>query len=356
MSQANKRARAHLPPLWTRERDRLARLVGRLMGETEGPSQSVVVEEPSFYGAGRLLEAMEPTLMEAGPVVRLSARHDAITDWPSLAMEIVSTAHASGAPQGIPREQLLAERRELGPIAFRESMDGALRDRLDRYRRLTLIVPNLDALLDAIGDQERWAFRNVLQTHPLSVVGSAAEGFRPGKDDAFYEFFRLFRLKSYESEDVAALARDHHLDPPATSVLRDISQELLGRPALVEAAAGLLAVGAERSVDAVIHRLADVYAPMLQEKLAALAPQQRLVLIEGARLGLPSESGPIAQAAGIASSAAAVQLNRLLEANILAADKSEGRNRLYDFADPIFARLYSALVKPRRAGDDRGSG
>lgn len=338
---------ARAAPPWQREHARLIRLIKRVASNTTGAVQGVVVEDPPFFGAAHLLDLVSRTFAShiEGPAAHLSFRHDAVQDWPSLVIEILEAAHGAGAPHGVVREDLIARREAFGDVALRDAADELMAQALERHGRLTLFAPNLDELLTAIGPKDQWAFRNVLQSHPLALIATAAAGFRPNRDEAFYEFFRLFQPAGYTPEDTEALAQSLGLKGAQTARLVELGAALGGRAELVETAASLLRTDADASVADLTRRLAAGHAPMLHATLATLAPQPRLTLAEATRLGLPAASGPIAERARLQSGAAAVQLSRLQDANILVADKSDGRNRQFDFRDPVVGALYRALVE-----------
>lgn len=333
---------------WVRERDEILRLVDRLTSNTKGAIQGIVIQEPAGYGADRLLDlvryemALRATSRDA-TTVQLPTRHDSVTDWPSLITEILSLANEAGAPHGVPRQELIARRNQFGAVAYRASAEATLRTVFETHGRLTLFIPALDELLQALGTNDQWAFRNTLQTQPLAIIATAQEGFRPGREDAFFEFFRLTHIEGYNENDIQDVAKTLRLSKPATRLLVDCRAAVDGRPILVETAAAAIATNPSIPHADLIRSLAGS-APFLAARLATLAPQARLILSVMARLSLPTGAGEIAKAAGLSSGAVSAQLSRLQAAKMIRPTRASARMKAYDFSDAMTATLYRALA------------
>ncbi len=335
------------PRHWRHEIDRLIRLYDRVTATADGPVQGLALETPQGYGSVRLLDNVGSVLSSRAdfPPVRLSPWPDGIHDWPSLAMEILAQAHASGAPHGSPRETLLELRSEYGDVAFRATLDDRLVSDLRRHGGLLLLIPGLDRLLGTMNDADHWSFRNVLQTQFVSVITTVKPGWNPDSEQAFLDFFRRTQVHPLGDAGLRELSQLYRLSKTNGSKLAALAKEdLEGRPALVEAAAAALAKQPGASREDVLREVAWNHAPFLHERIAKLSPGARRVLAYVAYLAPPVTSGALAEVTRLSSGAVATQLGRLVKAGILRAEPIGKRTRAFAFDDPVLGKLHRALV------------
>ena len=330
---------------WERAESKINRLLERVAENDEGPIQGVIIEEPFGYGSNRFLDRLARLKQVNGlpNPAYLSSRHDNITDWPSLAVEILSAAFLVDASHGMERQDLVNRRNAFGEAAFRDAMDELIQEKLLEHGRLDLFIPNLDVLLEKLVPNDHWAFRNILQTLPLAVVATAAAGWRPTRDDAFYEFFNRTTPEGYLETDLAHLAKKAGLKKTDSQALQSLASEMSGRPSLVESAVMALSVDPLADTQTILRSVANTAAPSLHATLANTAKQELLVLSAIVKLGTPIGSGEIAEITGLRTGAVATHLSRLVGNGLLSVDKLRGRNRKYQFSDPVFGVLYAAL-------------
>ena len=330
---------------WERAEAKIVRLLDRVADNDDGPVQGVIIEEMFGYGSIRILDRLARIKQSAGQPgpVYLSSRHDSLTDWPSLVVEILSVAFIAGCPHGKRREELAARREAFGEAAFRDAMDELLQQQLVTHGRLDLFIPNFDAMLTKLDPNDHWAFRNILQTLPLAVVGTADANWRPSRDDAFYEFFNRTTPDGYLEQDLPDLAKKAGLKKSENNTLTQLYQEISGRPNLVETAAIALSTDPQANSDSILRYLATTGASAMHSALANTAKQELLVMAAITRLGTPTGSGDIANLTGLRTGAVSTHLARLVANGLLVVDKTRGRNRQYQFTDSVFGVLFSSL-------------
>jgi DNA-binding transcriptional ArsR family regulator len=338
------------PPLhgpWNRETRRLVARISEYGDET-GPLESLVIEEPGGCGADRLIEnafAECHRMRPGGLAVALApARMDAVYDWPSFAIEIFLAADRCGAPHGMPAAEIVRLRSGLGDALFRDELDQKLRAALGRHGPLVVFVSRLDLVLAPLEQsQDDWAIRNVLQNHPLALIGSSPARWRPHRELAFFEFFDRIRMSGYTDTELDALAKSCGLTGNTKAIFKAVAVELKRRPALVEAAASVLATAPDTDIDAVL-RMVAAEAAFLAVDLAGLAAQARRALVALAQGPRPAALTSLNESSDLSRPALSALLGRLVETGIVRVDPAIGRNRSYDFGDPVWGTLFSALV------------
>jgi len=225
--------------------------------------------------------------------------------------------------------------------ALETLVDGMLAD-----RPTVLVVPRLDLLVDGAGPEAAWDLRRRLQADPILAIGAVPDGWAPGQQDAFYEFFRRVRLHGADRDAIEGLARRRRLTAAAARRLVGLGAVLDGRAGYVETAADLMAARPDATDGDVLRLLAADHAPALATALDALPGQARRILSAAAIPADDMSTGAIARRAGLHSSIAATQLDRLVSAGLLGAEAGSGRRKTWRFADPAQAALYRALVWP----------
>ncbi|WP_174263726.1 hypothetical protein [Hyphomicrobium sp. CS1BSMeth3] len=333
---------------WQQEAVRLAK-VSRAAPDLppDTPRQSFVIEDPPGYAVDAVLDALPALLRWETPsraTVLMPGRLDGIASWSALAGTILVHAHRAGLPHGIAADVLEAMRRSYGEDALRVEIDTRLTDAIKQHGPLALIIPNIDLVIDGLPVSDRWAFRNVLQNTGLSLIGSASPHWRPGHEEAFYEFFRWTQPKSPTAEHRASLASTLHLSSQAQSTLDRLAARLGGRPALMEIGALALARAPDASLADILRRVAAAQPAQLHIAISALAPQTRQVLAACASLEGPITSSSITAATALPSAAVSAHLTRLVSARLLEPKTRRPRNNEWAFADGVLEILYRALV------------
>lgn len=311
------------------------------------PRQSFIIEDPPGYGVDAVLDALPALLRRETPLraaVLMPARLDSAVNWSALAGTILVHAHRAGLPHGIAADALEAMRRSYGEDALRVEIDARLTNAIKQHGPLTLIVPSIDHVIDGLPVSDRWAFRNVLQNTGLSLIGSASPHWRPGNEEAFYEFFRWTQPKSLTAEHLATLRSILRLSSKAQATLDRLAATLAGRPALVEIGALILARDPDASLADILRRIAAGLPAQLHVAVSGLAPQTRQVLAACASLEGPITSSAITAATALPSAAVSAHLTRLVSARLLEPKTRRPRNNEWAFADGVLEILYRALV------------
>ena len=340
---------------WHREMQRLVARISEY-GDEAGPLESLVIEEPGGCGADRLIEHVFAECQRTTPqglfVALAPARMDAVYDWPSFVAEIFLAAHRAGAPHGLPAAEITRLRSGLGDALFRDELDQKLRAALRQHGPLVVFVSRLDlALAPLEQSKDDWAVRNVLQNHPLALIGSSPAHWRPRRELAFFEFFRRIRMSGYTDSELDVLAQLCRLTGSTKATFKAVAVELQRRPVLVEAAALVLETAPDADLDATLRIVASE-AAFLAVDLAGLAAQQRRTLVALAQGPRPAALTHLYDSAVLSRPALSALLGRLVETGIVRVDPAIGRNRSYDFADPVWGTLFSALVHGAQSAVD----
>lgn len=199
---------------------------------------------------------------------------------------------------------------EPGTRHTEEALEAELRALAQAHGPIVVLAENFDQILEQIGDHGQQRLRHLLQTsRPLLVVATTTALDRNLSDQArpFYGFFTTTALRPFTLDQaVEMLQAIAHAQGNAELAKRLETPRLRGRLRAIAHLAGgqprlwaLLGEGLEigqlnRLVDMLLTRFDDL-TPYYQERLARLAPQQRLVVIELADAYRPLHVAALAQ-------------------------------------------------------------
>ncbi len=204
--------------------------------------------------------------------------------------------------------------------------------------RLVLLIDNVDLVLDRIGAERQWAFRDVLEgSSELVVVGASAAAVESAYDygAAFYDFFRvhlLGPLSSAEVRDVLlALAKRHGNEQVERIVLEQGGRlEALrvlagGNPRTIVTLYSVFAAGPDGDVRGDLEVLLDRHTPLYKARFEALPAQAQQVVDALCLLWDPATARQIADHARIDVNAVSSQLNRLQKEGVVEKARSGER-------------------------------
>ena len=258
---------------------------------------------------------------------------------------------ATGEPEWAGRADALSREERDGERLAAYAI-AALMDYCQRTgKRLILFVENLDAIFGQVrNEREIHALRaNLIERPEILLLGSANTVFEEirAHDRPFYEFFRLFFLRSIGPEETGRL-----LDMFAGREGRpDLSQALIhergrletlrrltdGNPRLLVLACRILMETPLGEAIEDLEQLIDEQTPYFKARIEELAPQARKVfhcLADGWKPMLAKE---VADAAKLTSSHASAQIRQLVDRGYAREVKLPGAKRArYEVGDRFY--------------------
>ena len=271
------------------------------------------------------------------------ARESAVYN-PELARELRETHTALTGRWG---EKTLGER----------ALAAVLRaaDRLGK--QLVLMVENLQALCDTVGDDFGWKLREVLQSEPqIILLATATRRFQgltsrfKELDDAqqpFFELFRTVELEPLSTEECRELWRVISGDTVSKREMRPLEILTGGSPRLLVIVAGF---GRHRSLVQLMEELVtliDDHTEYFRSNMAVLPKTEGRVYIAVIDLWQPSTTGEVSMRARLDVRTVSTMLGRLIDRGAVIS-KGSGKKRQYVAAE----RLYSIYYKLRRERDE----
>jgi len=271
------------------------------------------------------------------------ARESAVYN-PELARELRETHTALTGRWG---EKTLGER----------ALAAVLRaaDRLGK--QLVLMVENLQALCDTVGDDFGWKLREVLQSEPqIMLLATATRRFQgltsrfKELDDAqqpFFELFRTVELEPLSTEECRELWRVISGDTVSKREMRPLEILTGGSPRLLVIVAGF---GRHRSLVQLMEELVtliDDHTEYFRSNMAVLPKTEGRVYIAVIDLWQPSTTGEVSMRARLDVRTVSTMLGRLIDRGAVIS-KGSGKKRQYVAAE----RLYSIYYKLRRERDE----
>ncbi|MEM9840843.1 MAG: winged helix-turn-helix domain-containing protein [Pseudomonadota bacterium] len=207
-------------------------------------------------------------------------------------------------------------------------------------KRAVLLIDNLDLILDALKDEDRWILRANLQARggPI-LIGAATQSLKEGadRDAAFYEFFQphyLEPLKLQETETcMRALANQRgevgrrvlrvmHTDPARLRVLHRLTG---GNPRVLALTYRLLETEDSHSAMADLERLLDEVTPYYKARVEEYqTPLQRAIIDAIALHWDPVTTGHLSDITGVPTTTLSPQLTRLRRDGLIERIETSG--------------------------------
>ena len=220
---------------------------------------------------------------------------------------------------------------------------AALLDAADRLdRRLVIMLENLQSLCEETDEDFGWQLRQSLQTDPeIMLLGTATSHFEALDDAgaAFFELFRIFRLKSLGTEECQDLWHAITGDRREAKQMRPLEILTGGNPRLLVIIAEF---ARHRTMPRLLEELVglvDDHSEYFRGNLNSLPKTERRVYAALCDLWRPSTTREVANRARSGVRKTSALLGRLRGRGAVTAD-GDGRSRLYSVAEPLHCIYY----------------
>ena len=256
------------------------------------------------------------------------------------------------------------------PLASRGSvaeLEARLTARADEHGTIVVLVENLDRILHQLGEPGQASLRHFLQHGcRMLLIATSTTLDRSLVNQAFplFDFFTTTRLHPFTPEqgrDMLLAIAQRSGDQELVDFLR--SERGLGRVKAIAHLAGgqprlwslLSSSLTVRDLDSLIDLLLtrfDDLTPYYQEQLAAISPQQRLIVAELAEANHPLYVGALAERLDIDERSAAKAVKDLVDRGWISpvstvfASYLDRRRTYYELAEPL-ARLSFQIKEAR---------
>ncbi|WP_198527601.1 helix-turn-helix domain-containing protein, partial [Rhodobacter capsulatus] len=207
-------------------------------------------------------------------------------------------------------------------------------------RRAVLLIDNLDLILDALKDEDRWSLRASLQARggPI-LVGAATQYLKESadRDAAFYEFFQPYYLEPLELQEteicMRAIANQRgevgrrvlrvmQNDPARLRVLHRLTG---GNPRILALTYRLLETEDSHSAMADLERLLDEVTPYYKARVEEYqTPLQRAIIDAIALHWDPVTTGKLSDLTGVPTTTLSPQLTRLRNDGLIERIETSG--------------------------------
>ncbi len=216
--------------------------------------------------------------------------------------------------------------------ARQEKLLALLRGYAEREQvRMVLLIDNLDATLERIGEQPQWRLREILQKEKWLVLIGAGTSMHESTWDygkAFYDFFLVHELKGLDLEETrrlfGRLAEMHRADgvksapEGAPAKIRALHRLTGGNPRTLSLLFNVLQRDALGDITEDLTGLLDLCTPLYKHRLESLPAQQQRVVDALALHWAPMTAGELATAMGEAVNDVSSQLSRLVRDGVVA--------------------------------------
>ena len=220
---------------------------------------------------------------------------------------------------------------------------AALLDAADRLeRRLVIMVENLQSLCEETDEDFGWQLRQSLQSDPeIMLLGTATSHFEALDDAgaAFFELFRILRLKSLSTEECQGLWHAITGDLREARQMRPLEILTGGNPRLLVIVAEF---ARHRTMSRLLEELVglvDDHSEYFRSNLNSLPRTERRVYAALCDLWRPSTTREVANRARSGVRKTSALLGRLRGRGAVTAD-GDGRSRLYSVAEPLHCIYY----------------
>ncbi|MFT4164679.1 MAG: tetratricopeptide repeat protein, partial [Microlunatus sp.] len=265
----------------------------------------------------------------------------------------------------------IAERLEGEPPLYSRGsvaeLEAWLTARADEHGTIVVLVENLDRILHQLGEPGQASLRHFLQHGcKMLLIATSTTLDRSLVNQAFpfFDFFTTTRLRPFTPEqgrDMLVAIAERSGDQELVDFLR--SERGLGRIKAIAHLAGgqprlwsllsssLTVHDLDSLVDLLLTRFDDL-TPYYQEQVAAISPQQRLIVAELAEANHPLYVGALAERLEIDERSAAKAVKDLVDrgwispVNTVFAKYLDRRRTYYELAEPL-ARLSFQIKEAR---------
>lgn len=256
---------------------------------------------------------------------------------------------------------------ELSELSRTEAADHVwrvLRDMLGK-RTLLLIIENLDAVFEKIGDAGQKQWRALMQTCPQWAVLATTPALFSGisrQVSPFYGFFEVIHLQPLSTDDAVELlqrlARWNKDEETAAFLETAVGR---ARVRAVQHIAGgnhrvfvlfydFLSQGGFRHFVTPLLKTIDALTPYYQSQMARLSPQQQKIVNFLCEHRKPATVTAIAKTCLTTHQTAASQLRQLLTCRYVRVDRI-GRESFYELTEPLLRICVEAKTHRERPLD-----
>lgn len=222
----------------------------------------------------------------------------------------------------------------------------------ERGRRLLVLIENLQMLLgEQFAKDADWDLRKtLLNRSEIMLVLTATTRFAKIEEPAFaaYELFRELELKPLSTDDSRRLWQAISGQDLGDQRIRPMEILTGGNPRVLSI---LAAFAPEQPLTELMDNLAELiddHTPFLKSNIDALAPQERRVFVNLAKLWEPSTARHVGERCRLSSNTASAVLKSLVRRGAVIECGKEGRRKLYQVAE----RLYCIYYLMRLAGSE----
>ncbi len=214
----------------------------------------------------------------------------------------------------------------------------------ERGKRLLVFIENLQMLLgEQFSKDAAWDLRKTLLNRPeIMLVLTATTRFEEIEQPSFaaYELFRELELRPLSTADCRRLWLA--VSGQDLSELRIRPMEILtgGNPRLLAILATLASQRPLQELMSNLAELIDDHTPFLKSNIDALAPQERRVFVNLAKLWEPSTARRVGERCRLNSNTASAVLKSLVKRGAVVEVGKVGRGKLYQVAERIYCIYY----------------
>jgi hypothetical protein len=234
--------------------------------------------------------------------------------------------------------------------AYTRQLFSMIHDAVERTgKQLLLLLDNIDRILDNVGEDDVHLLReDLLNYNDIKIIGSSTritEHFWR-YDKPFYEFFRVFKLEPLTSEEIRALllhwSKKMNLPQIEEFVMNKPGQletiRILtdGLPRTLQFFVNILLTRAPETGYEYLRSIMDSMTPLYQERLNALPPAQRKIVLQMAFIWEAAGAGDISNVTRMENNLVSAQLKQLKDKGIVEKIDTGGRNHLYRLAERFF--------------------
>jgi len=216
-------------------------------------------------------------------------------------------------------------------------------------KKLILLLDNMDRIFDNVGEDAHLLREDLLNySGDIKIIGASTrvtEHFWR-YDKPFYEFFRIMKLDPLTSEEMRALllhwSKKMNLPQIEEFVMNKPGQletiRILtdGLPRTLQFFVNILLTRAPETGYEYLRLIMDQMTPLYQERLNALPPAQRKIVLQMAFIWEAAGAGDIAATTRMENNVVSAQLKQLAGKGIVEKLDTGGRNHLYRLAERFF--------------------
>jgi tetratricopeptide (TPR) repeat protein len=327
------------------QRESLAERIVTLLNSAAdtGSTHHILLVGPRGVGKSHLVSVVHNRLISSGELrekmVIASLREDewGITTLLDLQLRVLEALGIDTTSFAGP-DLDAAERRAIEEI-----------DRARNGRLLTVIVENLDILLESIGDHGQRQWRSLMQNRPfwcIVATSSSLSAHLVKRSAPFYGFFEIHILEGLSVDEaidlLARLARSDGREDLAEEVagpvgrarIRAVQHLANGNHRIFAVFYDFLAESDTGNFIAALTKTIDSLTPYYQSRMRELSPQQRKIVEFLCLSRQPARVKSIASRCFVTQQTAASQLKILLENRFLRRTQI-GRESYYELNEPL---------------------